>query len=211
MRNAMKTMRKACFFVFVLLAPALAQNWMQKDPSPAVTGPAYALSFGYSKLSMEIPGARHVSLNGLDLSGHLDFNSRWGAVLDTSYARTHNIPGTPHAGYALTSNIGPVFYPIEFGGTRVFVHALGGAALVDGAVPQSKTDYYQGWLGRPSYALGGGVEQSVSGPFAVRVSGDYLRTSFFNATGAVHPQNNLRLTASIVFRVRQHRSGTKLR
>jgi len=209
MRNAIRTIRKGCFLVFVLVAPALAQNWQERGPAPAVTGPAYDISIGYSNLSMAIPGARHVSLNGLDLSGHVDFSPRWGAILDTSYVRTHNIPGTPHAGYALTSHIGPVFYPIEHGGTRVFVHALGGAALVDGAVPQSKTAYYKGWLGRPSYALGGGVEQSVSGPFALRVGGDYVRTSFFNATGAVQPQGNLRLTASIVFRLRQHGSGTR--
>ena len=209
MRNAMRTIRKVCFLVFVLVAPALAQNWQERGPSPAVTGPAYDMSIGYSKLSMPIPGTRNVSLNGLDLSGHVDFSPRWGAILDTSYVRTHNIPGTPHAGYALTAHIGPVFYPIEYRGTRVFVHALGGAAIVDGAVPISKTAYYKGWLGRPSYALGGGVEQSVSGPFAVRFSGDYVRTSFFNATGAVQPQGNLRLTASIVFRLRQHRSGTR--
>jgi len=208
MRNAIRTIRKACFLVFVLVAPALTQNWQERGPAPAVTGPAYDISIGYSNLFMAIPGAQHVSFNGLDLSGHADFSPRWGAILDTSYVRTHNIPGTPHAGYAFTGHIGPVFYPIQHGGTRIFVHALVGAAVIDGAVPQSKTAYYEGWLVRPSYALGGGVEQSVSGPFALRVSGDYLRTSFLNAAGAVRPQDNLRLTASIVFRLRRHRSGT---
>ena len=104
-----------------------------------------------------------------------------------------------------------MFYPIEYRGTRVFLHALGGAAVVDGAVPQSKTSYYHGWLGRPSYAIGGGFEQFVSGPFAVRFSGDYLHTEFFNAVGAARPQGNLRLTASIVVRIRRHNSGTRLR
>ena len=60
--------------------------------------------------------------------------------------------------------------------------------------------------------VGGGVERPVSGQLALRVIGDYLRTDFYDSAGAVKPQNNLRLTVSFVFRLKEraHRS-TQLR
>jgi opacity protein-like surface antigen len=44
-------------------------------------------------------------------------------------------------------------------------------------------------------AVGGGLDYRLFGPVAARVEGDYLRTRFFNST-----QNNLRLSAGVVFR-----------
>jgi hypothetical protein len=46
-----------------------------------------------------------------------------------------------------------------------------------------------------AYALGGGLDYRLFGPVAARVEGDYLRTKFFSST-----QNNLRLSAGVVFR-----------
>ena len=46
-----------------------------------------------------------------------------------------------------------------------------------------------------AYAVGGGIDYRVFHPIALRVEGDYLRTKFFSAT-----QNNLRLSAGVVFR-----------
>jgi hypothetical protein len=205
MRNATRTISEICLFVFVLVAPALAQDMKSRGPSPAATGPDFDVSIGYSNLYMSFPAGR-ADLSGLSLSGQLDLSARWGAVLNTTYAGTSNILGTPHAGYAWISQIGPVFYPVEHGKTRIFVHALAGVGLLDGAMPVSKTAYFHGWLTRPSYALGGGVERSISGPFAIGVSGDYLRTSFFNTAAAVQPQNNLRLTVAVIFHLTDRQS-----
>jgi opacity protein-like surface antigen len=44
-------------------------------------------------------------------------------------------------------------------------------------------------------AVGGGIDYRLFRPIALRVEGDYLHTKFFNAG-----QNNLRLSAGIVFR-----------
>ncbi len=44
-------------------------------------------------------------------------------------------------------------------------------------------------------ALGGGIDYRLFRPVALRVEGDYLRTSFFNTT-----QNNLRLSTGVVIR-----------
>lgn len=203
---------KVCFFGCMMVATALAQSRLQSAPSAAVAGPAFDLSVGYSHLSMPIPSAGHVNLNGLDFSGSIGLSRRWGVTLDSSYLHTFEVLSTRHQGYVLSLQAGPVFYPVAHGNTRVFVRALAGAGLVDGAVPISETRDFHGWLLRPSYAFGGGVEHFVSGQLAVRVNGDYLRTTFYDSVGAAQPQNNLRLTVSFVFRLKErpHRPSTQL-
>ena len=204
MKNAtMRTLHKVCLLVFVLAAPALAQNWVA-NPSPAAAGPVYDVSVGYTNFNMAIPGAGRTNLSGVDVSGVVDFRSRLGMTVDTNYARTSSILGTAHGGYALTFLGGPVFYPFERGSTRVFTHFLAGLGLVDGAAPESETDYRYGWQRRFSYAAGLGVEHSVAGPLSLRVGADYLHTSFFDFSGRDLPQNNFRMTVSAVFRLPEH-------
>jgi hypothetical protein len=202
MKNTMRNVGKICFFGFVMVASAFAQK-LQSSPSPAVEGPAFDLSAGYTYLSMPIPSAGRVNFNGVDFNGNIGLSSRWGATLDSSYLYAFNVLGTQHQGYVLSARTGPVFYPIAHGNTRVFVHALAGAALVDGAVPISDNEDFHGWLFRPSYAFGGGVEHPVSPQLGIRVIGDYVRTDFYDAAGAVQPQNNLQLSVNFVFRLKE--------
>jgi hypothetical protein len=212
MKETKRSIWKICFLAVVMVAPALAQK-LQSAPAAAVTGPSYNLALGYSYLSMRIPGAGSANLNGLDFSGSLGLSPRWGATLDSNYLYAHDLLGTHHQAYVLSLYTGPVFYPVSHRNTRVFVHALGGAALVDGAVPIAENKDFHGWLVRPSYAFGGGVERPISDQLGVRVIGDYLRTDFYNSAGAVQPQNNLRLTVNFVFRLKQRsrRSSVQLR
>jgi len=207
MRNTMRTTSKVWLFVFVFASAALAQNFV--SPKPAVSGPAYDLSIGYANLTMAVASAGHANLSGVDASGTVALSERWGAVVDTSYLRTSNLMGTTHQGYMLNVQTGPVFYALQHGNTRVFLRALGGGAIVDGAVPINENSYFHGWLARPSYAFGGGFERPVSQSLTLRFSGDYLRTSFYDSTGSVAGQNNLRVTASFVFRLKErlHRSN----
>ena len=202
MRNTMRTIGKVYFLVIVLAGTALAQN-MVRQPSPAVTGPAYDVSVGYSYLRMAIPGAGRVGLNGLNATGSIGLSRHWGATVDSSFLRSGNILGTTHQGYMASLLGGPVFYPAEFGNTRMFVHGLAGAALIDGAVPISQVDYFHGWLLRPAFAFGGGMEHALSPALALRVNGDYLRTTFYDGSGVAQPQNNLRVTVSFVFRLKE--------
>lgn len=213
MRNTMRIIGKNYLFVFVMAASALAQSRLVSGPSPAVAGPAYDVSVGYSYLSMPIASAGRTNLNGLDFSGNLALSPRWAATLDSSYLRTSDVLSTPHQGYLLNLQTGPVFSLVQNRNTRVFVRALGGASLVDGAVPISENKYFHGWLARPSYAVGLGFEHPVSQQVAVRVIGDYLRTTFYDAAGTTQAQNNLRMTVSFVFRLKQHqhRSSAQLR
>jgi len=73
-------------------------------------------------------------------------------------------------------------------------------AVVDSAVLASSTSEVSGYATHFSYALGGGTELTLSGPFAVRFTGDYQRTKFVNARLVSVPQNNLRVSAGLVIR-----------
>jgi len=203
----MRALRKPLLLVLSLVATALGQTRSLAGPPIAATGPGFAVSTGYTYVAMPIPTAGSVNLYGVDVGGHVDLFSHWGVTADTSYVRASDVFGTGHNSYVLTALGGPVFYPIQRGKTRLFVHALIGAGLVDSAVPVSGTRYVGGWIARFSDAVGGGLERSISGPFAVRVSADYLRTSFVDSNAIAHPQNNLRATASIVFRIRDRQRG----
>jgi hypothetical protein len=196
----MRTTGKVGFFVIMLTALAVAQNRLT-EPSPAATGPTYDVSTGYTYLAMPLPGAENVHLNGLDASGSIAWSPRWGATLDTNYLFASDILGIAHPAYMLNSQFGPEFSLFEHSNSRVFVRGLAGAALIDGAVADNKTGFYHGWLVRPSFAAGAGLEQSVSRQFAIRINEDYLHTLFYDSAGAVLPQNNFRLTISVVFRM----------
>lgn len=204
-RRADKTREagKISLFVLALVATALGQSRLETAPVPAATGPGFAVSAGYTYLAMPLPAAGHVNLNGVDASGHVDVSSRWGATVDVSYVRASNVLDTGHNSYVLSALLGPVFYPIDHRNTRMFLHVLAGAGMVDSAVPVSGTRYLGGWVARFSDAAGGGFEHSLSGPFAFRIGADYLRTTFVDSAAVAHPQNNLRATISVVFRMRK--------
>jgi len=193
-------MRRIFTSVFLLVAPLLAQAHLGTGEAAAgATGPAFEASLGYVYLSMAMPSQR-VGLTGLDANGLVRFASHWGATVDSTYAGTGNVLGTGHSGSVLSCLAGPVFYPVGHGQAGIFVHALAGASWVDSAVPVTGSYYLGGWVFRPSYAVGGGVERYLFRPLAVRVQADYQRTTFANPTGAMQGQNNLRLTTSIVYR-----------
>jgi len=193
-------MGKIAVCIFFLVASLLAQRYVVYPPPTAATGPVFEASAGYTYLALDTPSRQRVGLSGVDADGFVDFNSRWGMMVDSSYVRTGNVLGTGHSGNVLSFLIGPVFYPVDFGNTRIFVHTLAGVSLVNSAVPVKGTYYLGGTVTRFSYALGGGVERTVAGPLAIRVGVDYLRTTFANSTAAMQFQNNLRIVTGIVFR-----------
>src|ERR1700691_4763013 len=70
MRNMMRTVGKVGFFGLMMVASAVGQR-LQSGPAPAVAGPAYDVSVGYTYQSMPIASAGRVGLNGLDSSASL--------------------------------------------------------------------------------------------------------------------------------------------
>lgn len=187
--------------LFLLTLPALAQNAV-----PAVAaayGPAYDVSVGYTYLAMASTNGTNANLNGLDANGVVDFSRRWGGTVDATVVGNSNVFNLGHSSYVLTFLMGPVFYPLQTRNIRFSVRAMGGAGLVESAVAANQSTTLHGYVTRPSYAVGAGVEHTLFGPFAVRANGDYLRTAFVNSTATVHGQNNLRLTLSFVVRLKQ--------
>jgi opacity protein-like surface antigen len=200
-----KIMKQIAVCIFLLVMPLLAQDPLVSGAPPvAARGPVFEVSAGYTYLDMETPSRQRVGLSGVDANGFVDFNSRLGLAVDANYARAGNVLGTPHNGNVLSCLTGPVFYPVEYGNTRIFVHTLAGVSLVNSAVPVSGTYYLGGTITRFSYAIGGGVERTIFGPLGLRVEGDYLRTTFANASDTMAFQNNLRIVTSIVYRFGRH-------
>jgi hypothetical protein len=157
---------------------------------------------------MHVPDGGNINLNGVDGGAGIDFNRHWGALVDSSYVRTGDVFGTGRSSYVLTASAGPVFYPYTHGETRISLRGLVGAGLVDSAVlVNGPTDYLHGWVARPAYGGGVGVERSLFGPFAFRFNADYLRTAFVNAADSLQLQNNLRITGGIVFRLNAPQSS----
>jgi len=193
-------MGKIAVCILLLVAPLVGQRFVTSAPPAAATGPVFEASAGYTYLALDTPSRQRVGLSGVDANGFVDFNSRWGMMVDSSYARAGNVLGTGHSGNVLSFLIGPQFYPVDFGNTRIFVHTLAGVSLVNSAVPVQGTYYLGGTVTRFSYALGGGVEHTIAGPLAVRIGADYLRTTFADSTAAMQFQNNVRFITGFVFR-----------
>jgi hypothetical protein len=179
--------------------PLFAQTGLSTT-RPTAAAPAFEASGGYVFMSTTSASTSRVNSNGANGDFLMQISERWAGMADFLYARTGNVSGTGHSGYLMSGLVGPVFYPIEHPRTGVFLHALVGIARVNSAVNTSPTSFYQGYETRFSYALGGGWEHLVSGPFALRIGGDYQRTTFVNSKLALEGQNNLRVTTSLVYR-----------
>jgi hypothetical protein len=191
-------MRKTMVCLFLFVAPLLAQSRFNGAAAGA-TGPAFEASLGFTYFSLAMPTQR-VGLMGMDGSGLVKFNSRWAVTVDSTYARTGNILGTGHSASVMDFMAGPVFYPAVFRNSDIFIEGLGGASRVNSAVPVSGSSYLAGWVTRPSFAIGGGVDRALFRPVAIRIQGDYQRTTYGYAANAIQGQNDVRFTTSIVYR-----------
>ena len=197
----MESLRRISVYIFLLGAPLLGQTRLESGRTfPAASGPAFDASLGYVYLDMAEPSLPRVVLNGVNADGLARFTPRWGATVDSTFARSGNVRGTGHSDDVVSALAGPVFYPVARRNNGIFVHVLAGAAWVDGAVPVNGTYYLSGQQTHFSYAVGGGVEHALSRPFAVRAGADYQRTTFVNASGAMQQENCFRLITGIVYR-----------
>ena len=121
-------------------------------------------------------------------------------MADFMFARAGNVPGTGRSDKVISGLVGPEFFLADSYKGSVFVHALAGVAVVDSALLASSTSVVHGYATHFSYAIGGGAEFTVVGPVALRFTGDYQRTKFVNAQLASVPQNNVRVSAGLVYR-----------
>jgi opacity protein-like surface antigen len=193
----MESLRRMSVYIFLLGAPLLGQTRLETGGIfPAASGPAFDASLGYVYLDMTEPSIPRAKLNGVNADGLVRFTPRWGATVDSTFARSGDVRGTGHGDDVLSGLAGPVARR----NNGIFVHVLAGAAWVEGAVPVNETYYLSGQQTHFSYAVGGGVEHTLSRPFAVRAGADYQRTTFVNASRATQQENCFRLITAIVYR-----------
>ena len=183
------------------VTPLLAQDG--RAPVPVAEGTPFNFAIGYSYVNMNVAGNPTANLNGVEASATIDFHPQWGAILDSSYVRSGRDPGSGHSSYVLSFLAGPVFFPARINNTRFLVRGLFGMSLVDSSVQINQQDfYYRGWASRFSWAIGTGIERNLSKmPFGVRLNADYLQTRFMGSAATLQPQNGIRVSASVVFRL----------
>lgn len=195
---------KLALVLVFLPASAIAQV-----PIAAGSGPAISASLGYSYLSLPIPSSTRINLNGLGASVTADFRSRFGAKVDLNYVRAANVFGTGHHSDVLSYMLGPLFYPVSNDRWAVYIQALVGGSNVSGVVPNGAGGFDTAYTDGLSWAIGGGIERSISSSLAVRTETDYMHTSFIDSSAVIRGQNDLRITGSLVYRWHWHSEGRR--
>ena len=198
------TIWKLALVLALFPAAAFAQA-----PFSAGSGPVITASVGYTYLSVPIPSATRIGLNGLGASITADFPSRFGAKLDLNYARAANVFGTGHHSDVLSYMIGPMFYPVSNKRTAVYVQVLVGGSRSDGVIPNGAGGFDIAYTEGLAWAIGVGVERSISSTLSVRTETDYMNTSTIDSSGAFRGQSDLRLTGSLVYRWDWHSEGRR--
>jgi opacity protein-like surface antigen len=190
----------------LMLFPAAA---LAQAPFSAGSGPVLTASVGYSYLSVPIPSSTRIGLNGLGASLTADFPSRFGAKIDLNYARAANVFGTGHHSDVLSYMIGPMFYPVSNNRLALYVQALAGGFRSDGVIPNGAGGFDIAYTEGLAWAIGVGVERSISSTLSVRTETDYMHTSTIDSSGAFRGQGDLRLTGSLVYRWDWHSEGRR--
>jgi hypothetical protein len=185
----------------LLLFPASA---FAQLPLPAGSGRAISASIGYSYLSLPITSSTSIDLNGVGASLTADFRPRFGAKVDLNYVRQANVFSTGHHSDVLSIMLGPLFYPVNNDRWTVYVQALVGVSRENGVIPDGAGGFDTAYTDALSWAIGGGIERSISSSLAIRTEADFMRTSFVDSSAVIRGQNDLRFTGSLVYRWNWH-------
>jgi hypothetical protein len=167
-------------------------------PGAAAIGLAIRASVGYTYINLAMPSSGRVNLSGVNTAFTADILPRTGVTADFTYARASNLLNTGHHADVLSYLAGPVFYAVRYKRMTAYTHGLFGGARVTGVVPANNT-YLRGYANNLSWALGGGVEYQLSPSIGFQVSGDYLRTSYFDSNAAIKGETNVRIVCSMVY------------
>jgi opacity protein-like surface antigen len=192
----MNPFRKWLFLSIFLI---LARGSEAQNPGVAGAAPSMEAGIGYSYVSVDVPSQNLIAMNGVDESFTADFRRRFGIRFDLCYDRASNVFDTNRHADLLTYMAGPVFYPVRQRRFSVYTHLLVGGARQTGVNFTTDGGVATGWVNRFAWAGGVGVQYRLTPAFSVRLGGDYLRTSFFNANLAYEAQNNVRTAGSIVY------------
>jgi hypothetical protein len=187
--------------VIVQATPAFLYVPPSKQTPTIAAGyaPALNVSTGFSVTSLALPSSGRAVVGGVNASIATDSGRHFGAKLDLGYQRA---PSVYHSGRPMdvfSYLVGPVFYPSTGTFLSTDIHALVGGARVAGPVPMANGTLSLGHVNYPAWALGGSVEYRISPGLGFRVGVDFLQTHFFNFSGAVRAQNDIRIVNSLVY------------
>jgi peptidoglycan-associated lipoprotein len=158
---------------------------------------------GYNAIRANAPpgGCACFYMQGGRAEADLRLHGWLSAVAEVGGAHANNINSNRDAVGRITYLFGPRVTHRSGHGISVFGQALfGGAHGFDGYFPTS-TSSSSSSANSFAFSTGGGVDWSLSDHLAVRmVQADYLYTQLPNAAG--DRQNNFRVGAGVVFRIR---------
>jgi len=195
----MKTVAKLALLSAPFLGAALFPVSVDAQaPLTTGTGPSIEAHAGFEYLEQPAASGR-IPMYGLDSGATIDVARRFGVRLDLGYVRASNVLSSGHHSDILSYLGGPVYYPFTTSHMQTYVQFLAGGARVTGVVPYDQGQFLTGYANEFAWAGGGGFEIRTSRDSAVRVGGDYLHTSYFDPSAALHGQGNLRATVSFVY------------
>jgi len=181
-------------------APAfLSLRPPRQSPVAAGYASAFNLSAGYSVTGLGIPSSGRATLIGMDVGVSVESGKRFGAELNLGYASASNVFSSGHRLDVVSYLIGPVFRLSNTNLLSTYAHFIVGGARVAGPFPSANGGFNAGYVHYPAWAVGGIAEYPFSNTLGFRVSVDYLRTYFFNSSGAIRGQQGLRVVNSIVY------------
>jgi len=190
----MKTILKTLLLVVFIAHVAHAQG-----PVVAGIAPVLEAGVGYSYVDAGVPSQSRLGMNGIQLVGNADISRRFGVTAEWGYARSFDAYNSGRSADIMTYMAGPVFYAVRKQKVNVFAHVLLGAARETGINYEPNGQIVLGYTNRFAWAGGAGVQYRISRTFAIRVAGDYLRTSFFNSNVQLVAQTNIRPSVSLIY------------
>jgi hypothetical protein len=189
-------MRFATLVLFLLAVCAAASA---QEPAPAGRSISLEGGLGYALVQSSVPSSGQVNMSGVNGTLTAGLTPRFGVNLDFCYARSGSMFGLDKHNSLVSYLAGPVFYPVRWKSTTAYVDVLFGGARLGGVNNGFDDEYFSGYVNRPAWSFGGGAKQQISRRFSIKAGVEYLRASFFDRTGAVQRQSNLRETITVVY------------
>jgi hypothetical protein len=195
---------KAAIKTLLFLA-ALAFASQAGAQVPKIAGIASELeeSVGYSYMQANVPSQGQLPMMGTVLSATKSVNLHLALKLQAGYSRSSDAFQTGRKADVLTYMIGPVIYPIRRYKYDIHTHILFGGARETGVAFENGGTLVRGFVNEPAWAAGAGFQYRITRSLSLRPEVEYLKTSYFDPTVAVHSQSNLRMSVSLAFRLGQ--------
>ena len=186
---SLRSLAFAMALIFLFATSARAQHEISSIPQ-------FEVSADYSFIRARAADSQgSFNLNGGSASFAYNFNDRFSLVADAGAYHFRDLPP------AISSNmftylVGPRIRFRHYSRLTPFAHALLGGARLNassGSISGGENGF--------SMALGGGVDMHFRSHLALRlIQAEYLMTRFDRVDGSSATQNNIRISAGLVFR-----------